>query len=238
MSDYFTTNSLTFTCLLLFGAMVFHIYLLAKKVSIWRAARRVSGSIIGYQFQKRSLFGFFRNPTGFHPVVKSDSSDEDIVVKDCRILIPEGKCVSFRLTEHNRYISPDFYVSIFVVALLGIVLCIALSPNFISGHISLLYFSFFFALMIFCLGACLQLLYQRRTLGTLQEPFGFIWPKKLKNLTPLSKHELQKLEKQRLVSYQDAMSHYYTLNKNLEKWVYLILGIIASIILWKFFLNP
>ena len=60
--------------------------------------------------------------------------------------------------------------------------------------------------------------------------------KRPKNYEELTEDDFKRIEESDLVSYEEAMAHYYHRNKQSEKWLYplIIVGIIA-LIFYKFF---
>ena len=219
------------TLALIIGAAIVPLFFIAsfiKKILKFNESFTVNAIVIGYK--KSNSIPIFNNHkplTKFWPIITFTKNDKEITstIKNISLLISVNSSINIRLTKDNKYLPIDFFFDIFTLGFCGLVLMIIfLGSSFVGQYVLILVLATIVALIF--------LLYdQHKNLGTLQDALMYVSPKCPENYEDLTENDFKKIEESDLVTYEEAMAHYYHQNKKSEKRLYplIAIGIVAAI---------
>ncbi len=209
--------------------LIAFLYLSFKSLNNWRNSSLIQAEIIGYKWSKLPARKYkTTNPiTGFWPIIQYKTENQTVraTIKNISLLIPEKTRIKVRMADKNNHVKMEFLYSILLLGLL------AVGILYKTVFIDILFPAWFLGL-IFAIFIYLRDNYNN--FGTLQDTFKYISPQCPDNYESLNKDYFEKIEESDLVTYEEAMAHYYHQNKKSEKWLYPLIAIgLALMIAYK-----
>mgnify|MGYP003625451301 CR=1 FL=1 len=208
---------------------------ICRKIYIQIKSPLRNATIIGYRYSRKPFWATIYMPTRFWPVITYDEPQygENVAVKSLNLLIPENHKIKLRM--HKERFSHFF---IFVdVLLLHYVATIMFALFFLDLLETLAPIGYFIVFSIFGLSLTHFALHDwlmRKQLGTKQALHENIKSEKPENYENYTELDFTRIENAELVTYQEAMAHYYKESKYMRtSWLQnLYLCAIAVFILY------
>ncbi|MDH5722579.1 MAG: hypothetical protein OEY94_04565 [Alphaproteobacteria bacterium] len=218
----------------LLGLILFCIILLLsaliKKYRQWQKSSSIDAKIIGYKYSSiESLF--LTISTNFLPVIEYKNNNREVIspIKNLNILVPDDRIIKLRLSADKLYcLKANFMHFIFLIVVLIFALTSLYMPKYEIVHYFLMASVFFYGVAI--------IIYIKDNLkryGTLQNLLFFIPSRRPENYEEMTEADFKRIEESDLVSYEEAMAHYYHRNKKSEKWIFLLSILVAGYLLYK-----
>ncbi|MDH5722578.1 MAG: hypothetical protein OEY94_04560 [Alphaproteobacteria bacterium] len=211
-------------------ALIAFFYCSFQSFNTWRKAILVDAEIIGYKWsQLPGRIYIMTSPvTGFWPIIQYKIEDQVVraPIKNISLLIPVRTHIKVRITNKNSHAKMGFLsgASIFGLLVIGIFYKIM--------SIDIFPFGWSLGLIVLAI-PLMKLLNDYKNLGTLQDTLIILTPaKRPKNYEEMTEADFKRIEESDLVSYEEAMAHYYHRNKKSEKWVYTLIAIVIAALLF------
>lgn len=209
------------------------LYRLVNDIRKFKNSSKLEAKIIGYKWAKSQTFQRYihSKPAGFWPVIQYDQAGETITtpIENLAIIIPETNNIKIRLSDNKKeHVELDFLFSLFPLA-------------FILAIFSMIFLGNKHILDLFLLSVLIILTIHVKdsinNFGTWQNVIQYIHPRRPKNYKDMTDHDSLLIEQKELVSYEEAMAHYYYKGKKSNRWLYvIIIATIAAFICYKLLL--
>ena len=215
----FETSALIALCEIMLSIAILY------RIKLWCNSICVEADILGYKWFKNN------KTTGFSPVIafKNNENSMKTPIHELNLLIPERK-LRLRLSKNlKRSVKTNITHLIFLLTLLLFVSYTLGAPiNQNNNNILLLIIVFYAASITFGLAI------NFKNTGQLNIMSFMPISKRPENYEELNEDYFKRIEESDLVTYEEAMAHYYHQNKKSEKWLYPLIAIgIVAIIAYK-----
>lgn len=214
-----TPALIAFCIIVLFAAILY-------RIRQWYNSICVETNILGYKWYKKNKI------TGFSPVVEfeNDGGNIKVPVRELNLLIPERK-VQLRISKSFEYsVKTDVTHLIFLLTLILFISYTIYAPNGQnSGNLLL------FIVMSYVIALIFKLVRNIKNIGRANIMFFMPASKRPEHYEKMTEDDFKKIEERDLVTYEEAMAHYYHNNKKSEKWLYPIAIAVVLYLLYRIF---
>jgi hypothetical protein len=208
---------------------------ICRKIYIHIKSPLRNATIIGYRYTKKPFWTTIYMPTRFWPVIAYDDPQygANIILKSLSLLIPNNHKIQLRMHKEQFF---QFQINIEILSLY--LLLLTMNPRFFFGTaqasapLGNLAFVGISGLLLAYTSIYIRL--KKKHLATIQVSHCNIESIKPENYEAYTKQDFTRIENAELVTYQDAMAHYYKENKYMRAY-WLQFSLIASFLIWAIY---